>query len=116
VVYIGFNPREITSFAGIQNLEDSPFVSIPSDRVGRFLRGEFHSCCGMEHRSMLAVIKHRFGLHIPVPLTSMLYRLKSDDKVIIIVVENIRRIAPEESYTHEELRKARIFFHLHTIP
>jgi len=115
MLYIGFNPREITAYEYIRDLEKSPHKALTPEDVRMMLRAPHTSCCAREDKCILDIIRHRFDIDISIPITPFRHSLRRGDRVIIIVVANIRRLEYWDSYTREDLRKARIFFRLYTI-
>lgn len=118
MLYIGLNPAEITAWERLPDFNNYPMREVSPREVAELLRsatGGYRSCCNRNHGPVLELVRRRFGIDIQIPDFSTLYPLRRGDKVIIIVVANIRALEQEVKYTAQELRKARIFFRLYTI-
>jgi len=115
MLYVGFNPREITAFEFIGDFRKWPFGVINSDKVKQLLGSEHVSCCTEEQGPVLDIVERRFGVYVKIPPTPNRHRLKKGDRVLIIVVANIRKLSAYERYTLQEITKARIFFRLYRV-
>lgn len=115
MLYIGFNPIEITAWDFVQDLERCGSQQISAQEAVRLLSLGYVSFCNRNHKPVLDIVKRRYGIDVEIPMTPFLRKLRKGDKVIIIVVANIRHLEQEERYTEEELRKSRIFFRLYRV-
>lgn len=115
MLYVGFNPREITAYEFIGDFGKWPFDIVGYKRIKELLSSEYVSCCTGSQKPVLDIVERRFEIHVEIPFMPERHRLKKGDKVIIIVVANIRRLQADERYTARELGKARIFFRLYRV-
>ncbi|MEK7217518.1 MAG: hypothetical protein AAB374_02420 [Patescibacteria group bacterium] len=115
MLYVGFNPREITAYDFIGDFKKWPFGVIDKEKVKELLGARYVSCCTKEQGPILDIIERRLGIHIDIPFTPDRHRLKKNDRVLIIVVANLRKLSAYERYTLQEMTKARIFFRIYRV-
>ncbi|MBD3232150.1 MAG: hypothetical protein GF315_00335 [candidate division Zixibacteria bacterium] len=85
------------------------------DQARKLITPAVESIINPWHESTIEVMRHRYGIELPVPGFPPEVRLKSGDRVIVMGVRNLPRLFQRHQYTDEEIANAEFSFSLYTV-
>lgn len=70
-------------------------------------------CLNPSHGSTIAAMQERYGIKVEIPEKPPLVNLQVGDRLVVMSVRGLPRLAENRHYTHEEIESATFKFSLY---